>query len=84
MSDWSEATSSERFACLVATCAQAPGDGIAEELVLDSGSERPEAVVGTLDLCAVRAMPGEVLIGAFGVQLWGCRSVMVTCILVVL
>jgi hypothetical protein len=57
-----EREESERYVCLVAVSpAQELVMACPEELRAGSGT----AVVGTLDLMAVRAVPGEVLIGGF-------------------
>jgi hypothetical protein len=49
----------EKSACLIAVLSAASIRECPEDLMVDQG----EAVVGTLDLHAVRALPGEVLIG---------------------
>jgi len=52
-------TGCRRAACLVAVAEAAGCPGVPPELVLPDGS----AVLGSLDLCNVRALDGEVLIG---------------------
>lgn len=48
-----------RAACLIAVAAPGSCPDVPPDLMLPDGA----AVVGSLDLCAVRALPGEVLIG---------------------
>lgn len=58
--------SNERSACLAAMCEAAdlgPSQNDEPKLVLEDGGIK-RVLVGSLDLYAVRAMPGEVLIGA--------------------
>ena len=75
---------SERSACIVAVCAAAEVPGVSERLLLpptttgqgaegngNDGNSSQQAVVGTLDLHAARALTGEVLIGELPAQI--CR-----------
>jgi len=57
--DMQKVDCTDRAACLIAVAAPGSCPDVPPDLMLPDGA----AVVGSLDLCAVRALPGEVLIG---------------------
>ena len=67
-------TGTESAACLLALCPIEEAPSVHEELKVQENGCTRLAVVGTLDLCAARALPGEVLIGARFVGVSHCSG----------